>query len=130
MFPECVKKGESLMPTKPKRPCSHSSCPELTEGQYCDKHQKLVTREYDRMRGSAASRGYDSRWRKARKRYLTENPLCMECERDGKLTAANVVDHIEAHKGNMTLFWDESNWQSLCKTCHDSKTAREDGRWG
>ncbi|RKL63248.1 hypothetical protein DXT63_07535 [Thermoanaerobacteraceae bacterium SP2] len=24
---------------------------------------------------------------------------------------------------------DINNLQSLCKCCHDSKTAREDGRW-
>ncbi|WP_456243258.1 HNH endonuclease [Thermacetogenium phaeum] len=34
------------------------------------------------------------------------------------------------HKGDRQLFWDESNWQALCKPCHDSKTAREDGGWG
>ncbi|WP_143035082.1 HNH endonuclease [Marininema mesophilum] len=28
------------------------------------------------------------------------------------------------------LFWDKDNWQSLCKRCHDRKTAIEDGRWG
>lgn len=27
----------------------------------------------------------------------------------------------------MALFWDEANWQPLCKPCHDQKTAREDG---
>lgn len=26
--------------------------------------------------------------------------------------------------------WDECNWQPLCKPCHDSKTAREDGGFG
>lgn len=25
----------------------------------------------------------------------------------------------------MELFWDRSNWQSMAKTCHDRKTARE-----
>ena len=28
------------------------------------------------------------------------------------------------------LFWDSSNWQALCGTCHKSKTAREDGGFG
>jgi 5-methylcytosine-specific restriction protein A len=43
---------------------------------------------------------------------------------------AIVVDHIIPHKGNYKLFWDKSNWQSLCKSCHDKKTAREDGAFG
>ncbi|WP_045573628.1 HNH endonuclease [Desulfosporosinus sp. I2] len=118
------------MPMKPRRPCSHPSCPELTSDRYCDKHQKQVTQEYDRRRGSAASRGYGSRWRKASKRFLEEHPLCVACEREGKLTPSKIVDHIKPHKGDMMLFWDESNWQALCKRCHDIKTAREDGRWG
>ncbi|WP_304879789.1 HNH endonuclease [uncultured Parasutterella sp.] len=28
------------------------------------------------------------------------------------------------------MFWDESNWQALCKRCHDRKTAAEDGGFG
>jgi 5-methylcytosine-specific restriction protein A len=38
---------------------------------------------------------------------------------------AEVVDHIKPHKGDMTLFWDENNWQSLCKMHHDRKTILE-----
>ncbi len=54
----------------------------------------------------------------------------MECERLGRITPATVVDHIKPHEGNPEMFWEEDNVQSLCKPCHDSKTAREDGRWG
>lgn len=43
---------------------------------------------------------------------------------------AEVVDHIQSHKGDMRLFWDESNWQPLCKRHHDIKTASEDGGFG
>ena len=118
------------MPMKPRRPCSHPGCPELTNERYCDKHQKQVTKEYDQRRGSAASRGYDHRWVKARWRYIAEHPLCVECEKVGKLMPANVVDHVVAHKGDKVLFWDESNWQSLCTYHHNLKTAKEDGRWG
>ncbi|GAB6174487.1 HNH endonuclease signature motif containing protein [Paradesulfitobacterium aromaticivorans] len=117
------------MPYKPKRPCSNPGCPRLTSGRFCEKHHQETEKEYNRQRGSAASRGYDSRWRKARERYLKAHPLCVLCEQEGKLTPANVVDHIKPHKGNKELFWDESNWQSLCKACHDSKTAQNDGRW-
>ncbi|WP_232338165.1 MULTISPECIES: HNH endonuclease [Bordetella] len=28
------------------------------------------------------------------------------------------------------LFWDTSNWQGLCWSCHSIKTAREDGGFG
>ena len=46
------------------------------------------------------------------------------------MTAATVVDHIIPAKGSPELFWDEANWQPLCKYHHDAKTAREDGAFG
>lgn len=117
--------GDGSMPIKPKRPCAYPGCPELTAKQYCNKHQRLVASEYEQRRGSATSRGYDGRWQKARMTYLLNNPLCVVCETKGRVTSATVVDHIKPHKGNRILFWDESNWQSLCKHCHDRKTAKE-----
>lgn len=76
-------------------------------------------------RGSAASRGYDARWRKARLAWLREYPLCVHCKAAGIITAANVVDHIQPHKGSQALFWNRDNWQSLCKPHHDEKTLAE-----
>ena len=76
----------------------------------------------DHMRGGAAERGYDGRWRKARIAFLQRNPLCVECMRKGVLTPATVVDHIIPHRGDKDLFWNEENWQPLCKSCHDRKT--------
>ena len=77
--------------------------------------------------GSTA-RGYGYKWQKARERFLSANPLCCYCQRKGLITSASVVDHIEPHRGNESLFWDESNWQPLCKPCHDVTKAREEGR--
>ncbi|MFR8915662.1 MAG: HNH endonuclease, partial [Oscillospiraceae bacterium] len=76
----------------------------------------------DRLRGSAAERGYDAKWRRARKRFLRSHPLCANCLSQGVLTPATVVDHIVPHRGDRALFWDEKNWQPLCKSCHDRKT--------
>lgn len=77
-------------------------------------------------RESASKRGYNSRWQKARVRYLHSHPLCVECKKAGKLTKATVVDHVIPHRGDQQLFWDESNWQPLCKHHHDVKTMTED----
>lgn len=77
-----------------------------------------------RVRPSSGERGYDARWRRARRLHLAEHPLCAECERQGITTAATVVDHIVPHRGDERLFWNTANWQSLCKTCHDAKTKR------
>lgn len=120
------------MPTRPKKPCAAPGCPTLIEAgtRHCDKHKKQEAQRYDRERGTAAQRGYGGRWQRARIVYLREHPLCVECEKQGGLTPATVVDHIKPHKGNRALFWDSSNWQALCKLCHDRKTVKEDGGFG
>ena len=33
----------------------------------------------------------------------------MECQREGKLVPATVVDHILPHRGDEALFWDVNN---------------------
>ena len=44
------------------------------------------------------------------------------------MSPATVVDHIEPHKGDEMLFWmRSSNWQSLCRLCHELKTKYEQG---
>jgi hypothetical protein len=75
---------------------------------------------YDSQRDSSAKRGYGRRWRKARITFLQNNPLCKRCEQKGRVTPAEVVDHIVPHKGDQKIFWDSTNWQALCKQCHDS----------
>ena len=75
---------------------------------------------------SSTQRGYGYKWQKARERFLSLNPLCVYCERNNRVTAATVVDHIIPHKGNQDLFWDESRWQSLCVNCHSSVKQREE----
>ena len=75
---------------------------------------------------STSSRGYGSRWQKARKRYLNAHPLCVECMKVGKYVRATDVDHVMPHRGDLDLFWDENNWQALCHSCHSRKTRSED----
>jgi len=84
----------------------------------------------DRRRPSARERGYTSKWERERKRYLDEHPLCVHCEAEGRVEAATVVDHIVPHRGDLKLFWRRSNWQALCTTHHNRKTATEDGGFG
>ena len=77
---------------------------------------------------TSAERGYGHKWRQARAGYLRKHPLCVDCEREGMVTAASVVDHIEPHRGDQKLFWDTGNWQPLCKRHHDIKTGIEKRR--
>lgn len=84
----------------------------------------------ERPRQNSYQRGYTPQWHAARKRWLRDHPWCAECLRIGRQVKATVVDHVRPHLGDTRLFWDTSNWQSLCKRCHDSKTCAEDGGFG
>jgi 5-methylcytosine-specific restriction protein A len=102
------------MPRKPKRPCSFPGCPELTDGRYCDKHQKQVDAYYNKYeRDPQTRKRYDRRWRRIRDRYISEHPLCEECQKYGRLTPAEEVHHIiPLSKGGTNA---DSNLMSLCK---------------
>lgn len=111
---------------KPLTTCLHMSCRNLVRSGYCKEHKPKVSEQ----RESSSKRGYGYRWQVARKKFLAENPWCAECKRNSKHVPANQVDHIIPHKGNQKLFWDKSNWQSMCSSCHSQKTASEDGGFG
>lgn len=67
---------------------------------------------------------YGSRWQKARAYFLAKHPLCAEHLKRDAYVEATVVDHVVPHRGDLKLFWDNTNWQSLCKHCHDSHKQR------
>lgn len=91
--------------------------------------EKFAARS-EAARPSARERGYTSRWRRARAAYLSRNPLCRTCRAAGLIVPSTVVDHVTAHRGDAGLMWEQTNWQALCKPCHDKKTSREDGGFG
>ncbi|QYW02542.1 HNH endonuclease [Stenotrophomonas phage Silvanus] len=68
-------------------------------------------------RKTANERGYNYRWQQERIAFLKDNPFCVHCL--PMFVASTVVDHITPHRGDQVLFWDRSNWQALCKRCHD-----------
>lgn len=79
---------------------------------------------------------YGYKWQQAATRYVKDNPMCASCgdvavlhSGTSKLGALKrpPVDHVCPHHGDHDLFWDEANWQTLCESCHDSKTRAEDG---
>jgi 5-methylcytosine-specific restriction protein A len=90
--------------------------------KYCDEHEQQCQGD----RADAETRGYGWEWQKARKFFLKRHPWCIRCKAKGRLVPATVVDHIKPHRGDAELFWDETNWQPLCKSCHDHKTMTED----
>ena len=109
------------MPIRSLRPCAAPRCSALSDKTYCNKHR----REQEKKRGTSSQRGYGSKWKKARQWFLMQHLFCVACQAEGRLTPANTVDHIKDHKGDYTLFWDASNWQALCHSCHSRKTFRD-----
>jgi len=79
----------------------------------------FVSREHHHLYNTAA-------WRKARAAQLSAHPLCRMHLEQGQTVVASVADHIRAHRGNLDLFFDRKNLQSLCKTCHDSHKQAQD----
>ncbi|MCH1781747.1 HNH endonuclease [Psychrobacter glaciei] len=79
-------------------------------------------------RPSSAQRGYDARWRSARELFLADEPLCRNCMLQNIIKGADVVDHIIPHRGDHELFWDQTNWQPLCYSCHSIKTTTIDNK--
>jgi hypothetical protein len=59
-----------------------------------------------------------AKWRNYRYKYLAINPTCYAC--GGK---SEVIDHVEAHRGDEKLFWKEDNLIPLCHKCHNTATA-------
>lgn len=116
------------MPKKPKRPCSHPGCPELTDGRYCAAHQKLADKQYEKYdRDPESKKRYGRTWKRIRDRYIAAHPLCEQCKKDGKLTPAEEIHHIKPLSQGGTHA--EENLMALCTSCHSEITAREGGRW-
>ena len=70
-------------------------------------------------------------WRRLRVAQLSAEPLCRMCRELGRLTEARVADHVRPHRGDVDLFLDSDNLQSLCKPCHDGhKQAQENSADG
>ncbi len=68
--------------------------------------------EYRRLYKSA-------RWRMLRIHQLAAHPLCQRCSTDDHPVPATVVHHTVEHKGDLALFFDPENVESVCSPCHD-----------
>ena len=61
-------------------------------------------------------------WPKIRKFQLAKEPLCRLCADQGRMTVATVCDHIDPDWEGWNGFI-KGPFQSLCRQCHDDKTA-------
>ena len=120
------------MARKAAKVCRFPGCKALTThpSGYCEECRRKVSQKYNLQRDKAVQSLYGTRWQKARRLFMASNPLCKQCADSGRVSPTEVVDHIVPHKGDIGLFWDEGNWQPLCRQCHDRKTLAEDGGMG
>jgi 5-methylcytosine-specific restriction protein A len=107
------------------RVCTEFGCGAWVEhGGRCPRHRTPD------LRPSAARRGYGSRWRANRARFLQANPICVDC---GFL--ATVPDHDPVSRAELIRQGDPDPdaWHHLkprCATCHNRRTATVDGKFG
>lgn len=111
--------------------CVEPNCRNMVvdaHSSFCPLHKAIrdKRRIYSQRTSSASynSLYHTPRWRKERKSFLQANPLCIRCGEK-----ADTVDHIIPHKGNELIFWDKSNWQPLCHSCHSKKTLQENNNF-
>lgn len=112
------------MPRQAPTACRRPGCSGLVLGGICSRCgplRRVRDAEIDERRGSAASRGYDRRWRRLRSMVLASDPLCAECARRGLVSMATDVHHVIAKRdgGQDTL----DNLEPLCHSCHSRITA-------
>jgi 5-methylcytosine-specific restriction enzyme A len=89
-----------------------------------EKPPQQRARDYERERGSSASRGYGYDWRKFREHVLAERPLCQDCDAAGRVTAAEEVHHVVKPRIRPDLRLDPQNVVSLCVSCHSRRTGK------
>jgi 5-methylcytosine-specific restriction protein A len=112
------------MPYKPKKPCAHRGCRELTSGRYCEAHGKQAAKDYNQhKRDPESNKRYGRNWKQIRAAFLASNPLCVLCREDGRLTPADTVHHKRRLSDGGTH--DRENLQALCSKCHSRLHAEE-----
>ena len=84
---------------------------------YVNARMKQKERQYNANRPARHEFYSSTQWRRMRERYRRLHPLCEECQRQGIVTAAELVHHkVEIADGGAPL--DSDNLESLCWSCH------------
>lgn len=66
-----------------------------------------------------------TQWKTLRKIQLSKHPLCAGCLANGKIVAAVHIDHVFPWSAIDTSAFYRNIFQSLCASCHSSKTTLE-----
>ena len=60
---------------------------------------------------------YGRRWKRRAKIFRQSHPLCFVCEKEGKIVAAECVDHVDPHRLDVNKFW-MGKLRALCAHHH------------
>ena len=120
------------MPHRLQGFCKYPGCTQKANdiSGYCTAHrgagqERDISR--DRHRQPAHIRGYDKRWERYSKWFLSlpQNQFCVLRLDDGCAQIAQCVDHIDPPDGARDpRFWDRSNHQPACIHCNSVKGHR------
>lgn len=115
--------------------CSHPGCTNkaVSGSYYCEQHQRKKYGDRTNGDGDGEDRRsttkfqymYNRKWKGASRQWLAmpEHSWCEKCGKPSEL-----VHHKIEHNGDWGLFWDRSNWQALCWSCHSKLHMEERNR--
>lgn len=113
------------MPRRATRYCTLAGCGAAATLQgRCTEHllPKPRPRTQAPKRPSRQALGYDQQWLNLSARIRKQRPVCQHC---GQRPSQH-IDHIDGDRTNHAA----SNLQALCRSCHSTKTCRQDGGYG
>ena len=121
------------MPSVPKyTKCLELGCasPKVKGSAYCETHttyRKRTPRRPAKHSHIDCSEGMYStkQWVTFRQIQLSTHPLCAGCLADGIVTPALHVDHVFPWRMYGDVAFTRNLFQSLCQSCHSSKTYLE-----
>ena len=120
------------MPTVPTNPkCGTLGCrnPRTKYSSMCEEHggkTKIDYKRYLTKERREVNKYYNTpQWVSFRQRQLSTHPLCACCLLKGKYVQANDIDHVFPWRKIGEEAFYINVFQSLCKSCHTSKTSWE-----
>ena len=113
------------MPSIPLDQCATYQCKahSIKGSVFCIDHAPAKKTSIDRQAFNAPYK--TAAWSSIRQRQLSANPLCAACLIDGRITAANHVDHVFPWAAIGDHAFTRNLWQSLCAECHGVKSGLE-----
>ena len=109
----------------PRPQCSQYHChqPAQAGSSLCEQHAPLKTTKEQRRLSNAEYK--KAAWISIRAAQLSKEPLCAACMHEGRVNAAEHVDHLFAWNQINAAAFKLNIFQSLCHTHHSIKTSLE-----